>query len=125
MLKTLRSTLMVVCTLSLAACGGTDVTPEETVEDPGVNAMLTCYAYLLDGPNFSGAQLSPWPVVGGVGSCINLPAVSDNLTSSFRLANCGAYFFDGPGCTGAFHQAPTSGTMPVAFDNLTTSLRFY
>ena len=64
-------------------------------------------------------------MTGVVGQCINLPAASDNLTSSFRLANCGAYFFDGPNCGGAFYQAPTSATMPVGFDNLTTSLRFY
>ncbi|MDY7228588.1 hypothetical protein [Hyalangium rubrum] len=111
--------------LSLAACGGTEAEPEPlTPEEGEVSAMATCYAYLLDGANFSGAQLAPWPVTGGVGSCINLPAVSDNRTSSFRLAGCAAAFFDGPGCTGASFVAPTSANMPVGFDNLTTSLRF-
>jgi hypothetical protein len=84
--------------------------------------MVTCYAYLLDGPNFSGAQLAPFPVMGGMGSCVNLPAVSDNRTSSFRLASCGAKFFDGPACTGASYAAATSGNMPAWFDNRTTSV---
>jgi hypothetical protein len=61
-----------------------------------------------------------------LGQCINLPEASDNLTSSFRLTNCGAFFFDGANCTGASFTAPTSGpTVPPGFDNVTTSLRFY
>lgn len=127
-MKTLSLKLLGSClVLSLAACGGTEAEPEEPIpaaDDGQSHAMALCYAYLLDGPNFSGAQLAPFPVTGGVGSCINLPSASDNLTSSFRLANCGAIFFDGPGCTGAFYSAATSGTMPAAFDNRTTSLRF-
>ncbi|PTL75825.1 hypothetical protein [Vitiosangium sp. GDMCC 1.1324] len=131
-MKTLRLPLMVVCTLSLAACGGSDSSPEaapvetETAGKPGeVHAMATCYAYLLDSANFSPPTLNPWPVTGVVGQCINLPAASDNLTTSFRLANCGVIFFDGANCTGASFAAPTSANMPLAFDNLTTSLRFY
>ncbi len=129
-MKTLCLSLMVVCTLSLAACGGSDpsseAAPAEAAEQPGVHAMATCYAYLLDGTNLSGPMLNPFPVTGLVGQCINLPAASDNLTSSFRLANCGAFFFDGANCTGASFAAPTSSpTMPPGFDNVTTSLRFY
>ena len=128
-MKTLRLSLMVVCSLSLAACGGSDSSSEaapEAAEQPGVHAMATCYAYLLDGTNFSGPSLNPWPVTGAVGQCIDLPDISDNRTSSFRLANCGAVFFDGAGCTGASFAAPTSSlTMPPGFDNVVTSLRFY
>ncbi|WP_155893310.1 hypothetical protein [Cystobacter fuscus] len=133
-MKTLRLSLLVVCTLSLAACGGSDSNSEaapsevapEAAEQPGVHAMVTCYAYLLDGTNLSGPTLNPFPVTGSVAQCINLPAASDNLTSSFRLANCGAFFFDGANCTGASFAAPTSSlTMPPGFDNVTTSLRFY
>lgn len=111
--------------LSLTACGGVEAEPDQTIQDEReVSAMVTCYAYLLDGPNFTGAQLAPWPVSGGPGSCINLPAASDNRTSSFRLANCSAVFYDGPGCTGASYAAPTSSTMPGWFDNQTTSVYF-
>jgi hypothetical protein len=94
-------------------------------EDGQVSAMVTCYAYLLDGQNFSGATLAPFPVTGVVGQCINLPSQSDGLTSSFRLANCGAIFFDGASCTGDSYAASTSGNMPASFDNRTTSLRFF
>ncbi len=127
-MKTLCMKVLGSClALSLAACGGAELEPEEQAPADGageVSAQVVCYAYLLDGPNFSGAALDPWPVTGGVGSCINLPAVSDNRTSSFRLANCKAVFFDGPGCTSVSHSASTSGTMPLQFDNRTTSLRF-
>lgn len=127
-MKTLSMKVLGSClALSLAACGGAELEPEELAPAEGdgeVSAQVVCYAYLLDGPNFSGAALDPWPVTGGVGSCINLPAVSDNRTSSFRLANCKAIFFDGPACTGASYGAATSGTMPGLFDNRTTSLRF-
>jgi hypothetical protein len=126
-MKVLGSCLM----LSLAACGGAELEPEELAPAEGestgegeVSSMVVCYAYLLDGLNFSGAALDPWPVSGGVGSCINLPAVSDNRTSSFRLANCRAVFFDGPACTGVSYGAATSGNMPLGFDNRTTSVRF-
>jgi hypothetical protein len=123
-LKLLGSCLM----LSVAACGGVEGEPDELspgAEDREVSAMATCYAYLLDGLDFSGAQLAPFPVTGGVGQCINLPAASDNRTSSFRLANCGAIFFDRPSCAGDFHSASTSDNMPALFDNRTTSLRFF
>jgi hypothetical protein len=123
-MKTLSMKVLGSClVLSLAACGGTEAGLDESAPaEREVTAMVTCYAYLLDGPNFSGAQLAPWPVTGGPGSCINLPAASDNLTSSFRLANCRAIFYDGPGCTGASYAAPTSGNMPLWFDNVTTSV---
>ncbi|KFE66457.1 hypothetical protein [Hyalangium minutum] len=123
-LKLLGSCLV----LSLAACGGAETEPEEiapVAEDGRVSAMATCYAYLLDGANFSGPSLAPFPVTGAVGECITLPLQSDNLTSSFRLAGCGAIFFDGRLCTGDSHAAPTSANMPASFDNRATSLRFY
>ena len=131
-MKTLCMKVLGSClVLSLVACGGAELEPEELAPAEGesagegeVSSMAVCYAYLLDGLNFSGAALDPWPVSGGVGSCINLPAVSDNRTSSFRLANCGAIFFDGPACTGASYGAATSGNMPSWFDNRTTSVRF-
>jgi hypothetical protein len=111
--------------LSLTACGGAEAELEEpTSEEREVSAMATCYAYLLDGPNFSGAQLAPWPVLTVSGSCVNLPAASDNRTSSFRLSGCPAVFYDGPWCTGVSVAASTSGTMPVGFDNRTTSIYF-
>ncbi|WNG32970.1 hypothetical protein F0U60_04620 [Archangium minus] len=134
-MKTLRLSLMALCTLSLVACGRSDpsldtdsseVAPEEAAGEPGVHVMATCYAYLLDSTNFAAPALNPFPVTGVVGQCINLPAASDNLTSSFRLANCGTIFYDGANCTGASFAAPTSSpTMPPGFDNVTTSLRFY
>lgn len=135
-MKTLCMKVLGSClVLSLAACGGAELEPEELAPAEGesaaegagegeVSSMVVCYAYLLDGLNFSGATLDPWPVSGGVGSCINLPAVSDNRTSSFRLANCKAVFFDGPACTGVSYGAATSGNMPLGFDNRTTSVRF-
>jgi hypothetical protein len=127
-MKTLCMKMLGAClALSLAACGGAEFEPADEqapAQDGEVSSMAVCYAYLLDGLNFSGATLDPWPVTGGVGSCINLPAVSDNRTSSFRLANCGAIFFDGPACTSVSHSAATSGNMPLQFDNRTTSLRF-
>jgi len=127
-MKTLCRKMLGAClALSLAACGGPELESEEQApaQDGEVSAMAVCYAYLLDGLNFSGQALDPWPVSGGVGSCINLPAVSDNRTSSFRLANCGAIFFDGPACSGPSFSAATSGNMSLQFDNRTTSLRFF
>jgi hypothetical protein len=125
-MKTLRMKLLGSClALALAGCGGVETEPANpTPEEGDVSAMVVCYAYLLDGPNFTGAQLAPWPVMAGPGSCINLPSQSDGLTSSFRLANCKAVFYDGPGCTGASYAAATSGNMPAWFDNRTTSIYF-
>jgi hypothetical protein len=112
--------------LSLTACGGMEAEPEETAPaEREVSAQVVmCYAYLLDGPNFTGASLAPWPVTGTSGTCVNVAATSDNRTSSFRLANCYAVFYDGPNCTGSSYASPTSGNMPAFFDNRTTSVFF-
>lgn len=127
MMKTLSMKVLGSClALSLVACGGMEAELEEPTQDErDVNAMaVTCYAYLLDGPNFSGAALAPWPIAVAQGTCVNLPAVSDNRTSSFRLANCYAVFYDGPNCSGPSYASPTSGNMPAWFDNHATSVFF-
>ncbi|WP_224249425.1 hypothetical protein [Hyalangium gracile] len=127
-MKTLRMKVLGSCLgLSLVACGGAETEPQPQEPASGereVRQMVTCYAYLLDGPNFSGAQLAPFPVTASPPACVNLPSTSNNRTSSFRLANCPAIFYDGPNCTGASFGANTSGTMPVWFDNLATSVYF-
>jgi hypothetical protein len=129
-MKTLSMKLLGSClALALVACGGMEAEPEvaNPTPDPeqgNVSAMVTCYAYLLDGANFSGAQLAPFPVMAAPNTCINLPSQSDGLTSSFRLANCGAVFYDYPNCTGPSYAAATSGNMPMWLDNRTTSIRF-
>lgn len=112
--------------LSLTACGGMEAEPDEMVPDEREvsAAVVTCYAYLFDGPNFTGAQLIPWPVSGPSGTCVNVAATSNNRTTSFRVANCYAVFYDGPNCTGASYASPTSGNMPAFFDNKTTSVLF-
>lgn len=116
--------LLFALPLLLAGCGQPDLGAPEAgeAEAPNFEAASSCVAYLLDQPNFSG-PLNPFPVTAPAGTCFNLPLTSSDRTSSFRLAGCiHVRFFDGANCTGASHNATTSGVMPPAFDNRTTSL---
>jgi hypothetical protein len=109
--------------LTLGGCGPTDLDTTAGEEPGEASAAVACAAYLLDNTNYSG-PLAPFPINGmGGGPCINLIAASDNRTSSFRIT-CPTRFFDGPNCTGTVYSAPTSGVMPVWFDNRTTSIKF-
>lgn len=110
--------------LALAACGGLEPGVGDDDGEIDRQAQAACAAYLCDNPDYSG-PLAPWPVAGMAGQCINLPAASNNRTSSFRLAGCGAIFFDDANCSGASYMAATSGVMPLVFNNRTTSIRFF
>jgi hypothetical protein len=124
MTRKLITALLYSCALIVSACGGME--PEGVADDDSVRTPQAgaCYAYLLDNANYSG-PLNPFPINDNVGTCINLAPGTSDRTSSFRLAGCGAVFFDGANCTGASYAAATSGVMPAWFDNRASSLRFF